>query len=118
MRVSGAGAEHPWWEGMPGTGQSCCRGFVKIASGSVNHSCFVVFLHPSASLDILASESLLTLAPTCVRIQGLAQVLMNRSLVGTSLLAQWLGLHVAGVQSLVGELRSHKPFSVAKKKKN
>ena len=40
---------------------------------------------------------------------------------GNSSVVQWLGLHafiaVACVQSLVGELRSHKPASVAKKKK-
>ena len=38
---------------------------------------------------------------------------------GNSLVVQWLGLRaftaVAQVQSLVGELRSHKPCSAAKK---
>ena len=41
------------------------------------------------------------------------------TLLGTSLVVQWLGLPVftavAWVQSLVGELRSHKPRHMAKK---
>ena len=40
---------------------------------------------------------------------------------GSSLVVQWLGLSaftaVARVQSLVGQLRSHKPSGEAKKKK-
>ena len=40
--------------------------------------------------------------------------------MGNSLAVQWLGLHafteVARVQSLVGELRAHKPCDVAKNK--
>ena len=40
---------------------------------------------------------------------------------GNSLVVQWLGLGtftaVARAQSLVGELRSHKPCDMAKKKK-
>ena len=42
--------------------------------------------------------------------------------LGSSLVVQWLGLgaHIAGawVRSLVGELRSHKPWGAAKKQTN
>ena len=45
----------------------------------------------------------------------------RNGIFGNSPVIQWLGLHAftarAWVQSLVGELRSHKPFSVGKKKK-
>ena len=46
---------------------------------------------------------------------------INNDDSGNSLVVQWLGLHtltaMGRVESLVGELRSHKPRGLAKKKK-
>ena len=51
----------------------------------------------------------------------LARILIQKSLFGTSLVVQWLRIHLAiygiWVQSLVKELRSHMLHSSAKKKK-
>ena len=50
--------------------------------------------------------------------KGYVQPFHLKIVIGTSLVAQWLGLHTstagAWVQSLVGELRSYKPHSMAK----
>ena len=51
----------------------------------------------------------------------LARILIQKSLFGTSLVVQWLRIHLAihrtWVQSLARELRSHMLHSSAKKKK-
>ena len=37
--------------------------------------------------------------------------------MGTSLAVQWLGLCILTIQSLIGELKSHKPLGAAKQNK-